>query len=191
MSETGIVSIHGKKYLTVGKRISDFRDINPEWEISTEILDAGQLVLVKTTIKDENGKIISTGHAEEERGSTNINRTSAIENAETSSVGRALAFMGRGGTEIASADEVVNAVHQQGQKDIYERAQRFTKTLMKCYASVVEIQRYLASGELEFAKEAWRELTEQEQMDLWLAPTKGGCFTTNERAQLKGLKDGE
>ena len=189
MSETGVVSIHGKKYLTVGKRISDFRDINPEWEISSEILNAGQLVLVKTTIKDESGKIISTGHAEEERGSTNINKTSAIENAETSSVGRALAFMGRGGTEIASADEVVNAVHQQGQKDIYERAQRFTKSLMKCYTSVVEIQRFLANGELEFAKEAWGELTEQEQMDLWLAPTKGGCFTTNERAQLKGLKD--
>ena len=188
MSETGVVSIQGKKYLTVGKRIADFRAKHPYWEISTEILSAAELVLAKTTIKDDTGQLIATGHAEEERGSTNINRTSAIENAETSSCGRALAFMGMGGTEIASADEVVNAVHQQSHKEIYERAQRFTETLMECHSSVVAIQQYLDGGEYELAKEAWAELTEQQKMNLWLAPTKGGCFTTRQREELRNLK---
>ena len=111
MSE-GIVKIHGKEYRTVGKRIADFRAIKPDHEISTEVLSTTDLVLVKATIKDPDGKVIATGHAEELRGSTNINKTSALENAETSAVGRCLAFTGMGGTEIASADEVVNAQSQ-------------------------------------------------------------------------------
>ena len=45
-----------------------------------------------------------------------INKTSALENAETSAVGRALAFLGFAGTEIASADEVANAIKQQNFK---------------------------------------------------------------------------
>lgn len=188
MSDTGIVKIHGKEYRTVGKRVADFRAAHPDWEISTEILSAADLVLVKATIKDETGRVIATGHAEEERGSTNINKTSSVENAETSAVGRCLAMIGMGGTEIASADEVANAISQQGQKEVYERMVQFTDALMRNVDSIRSIQATLAEptqDNVAFAQEAFRELPEGDQMALWLATTKGGCFTTQERRLIK------
>ena len=59
---------------------------------------------------------IYTGHAEEVYDSSMINKTSALENCETSAIGRALASAGFGGTEFASADEVANAISQQNTK---------------------------------------------------------------------------
>jgi deoxycytidylate deaminase len=76
-------------------------------------LDAEQAVC-KATIADENGRVIATGHAHEERGSSNINKTSYVENCETSAVGRALALLGIGiDTSIASANEVQDAIAKQ------------------------------------------------------------------------------
>jgi hypothetical protein len=57
--------------------------------------------------------VLATGYAEERRDSTTINKTSALENCETSAIGRALAAYGYAGTEYASADEVAQAVRQQ------------------------------------------------------------------------------
>lgn len=115
MTDTGIVKIHGKEYHTVGKRVADFRSKFPNWSITTDILSNTDLVVIKASILNDDGRVIATGHAEEKRGSTNINKTSALENCETSAVGRALGMLGMGGTEIASADEVVNAIAQQNQ----------------------------------------------------------------------------
>lgn len=188
--ESGIVSVHGKKYLTVGKRIADFREQHPLYTISTEVLSCADLVLVKATIVDDLGKVIATGHAEEERGSSNINKTSALENAETSAVGRALAFFGMGGTEIASADEVVNAVHQQSQKETYAKMVTFTTALKTHWDSLQAICKYLddpTEENVELAREAYNELPEQDQMYLWRPPTKGGFFST---AQIKLLREG-
>jgi hypothetical protein len=71
---------------------------------------------MKSIIADETGRILATGHAEEYRKSSQINGTSALENAETSAHGRSLAALGIGGTEFASANEVQNAIHQQNKK---------------------------------------------------------------------------
>ena len=61
-----------------------------------------------------NGNVLATGHASEKDGSSFINKTSALENAETSAVGRALGILGIGiDTSIASAEEVGNAVQNQ------------------------------------------------------------------------------
>jgi hypothetical protein len=107
------VKIHGKEYKTVAERINEFRSIHPDWSVQTDLVsDDGVLVVMKSTISDHE-RILSTGYAEEIRGSSMINKTSALENAETSAVGRALAFFGLGGTEIASADEVASAIQAQ------------------------------------------------------------------------------
>jgi hypothetical protein len=67
-----------------------------------------------TSILDASGNIVSTGHAHEVKGSSNINKTSHIENCETSAVGRALAMLGIGiDTSIASANEVETAIAKQ------------------------------------------------------------------------------
>lgn len=112
--DSGIVTIHGKEYRTVARRIEDFRSSYATWSIQTEVVARDDAeVVVKATILDDQERVISTGYAEESRAASKINKTSALENAETSAVGRALAFFGDAGTEIASADEVAGAIQQQ------------------------------------------------------------------------------
>jgi len=111
---TGIVNIRGKEYQTVALRVQKFRESHPNWSLTSEVLfrDA-DCVVVKSIIADETGRVLATGHAEEYRKASQINGTSALENAETSAHGRSLAALGIGGTEFASANEVQNAIHQQ------------------------------------------------------------------------------
>lgn len=72
------------------------------------------MCVVKAMILDADGNPKATGHAYEREGSTPINRTSFIENAETSAVGRAIGFMNIGiDTSICSAEELAIAISQQ------------------------------------------------------------------------------
>ena len=108
------INIKGKEYATVASRVGIFRKYFPSHSIITEIItDDEQRVIIKASIFDENNKIISTGYAEEIRGQGLINTTSAIENSETSAIGRALAAFGLIGGEYASSFEVENAINQQ------------------------------------------------------------------------------
>ena len=85
------VNIKGKEYATVASRVGIFRKYFTAYSIITEIVaDDEQRVIIKASILDEKDKIISTGYAEEIRGQGLINTTSAIDNAETSAIGRAL-----------------------------------------------------------------------------------------------------
>jgi hypothetical protein len=114
--DTGIVNIHGKAYQTVALRVGKFRETYPNFSLITEIVSRDpECVVMKATISDDAGRIRATGHSEEYRATSQINRTSALENAETSAIGRALAALGLGGTEFASADEVANAITQRVQ----------------------------------------------------------------------------
>jgi len=108
------VNIKGKEYATVASRVGIFRKYFPAYSIITDIItDDEQRVIIKASILNENNKIISIGYAEEIRGQGLINTTSAIENAETSAIGRALAAFGLIGGEYASSFEVENAIQKQ------------------------------------------------------------------------------
>lgn len=110
----GVVMIHGKAYETVALRVKKFREKHPEFSLTTEILHRDEdCAVMKAFISDQVGRVLSTGHSEEYRHTSTINKTSALENAETSAIGRALAAFGLGGTEFASADEVASAITQQ------------------------------------------------------------------------------
>jgi hypothetical protein len=111
------IDINGKSYTQVASRIVIFRKYFPEYSVVTNILhDDEYRVVVQTKITSPNGIIIATGLAEEFRRDNNpINTTSALENAETSSIGRALACLSLGGSEYASANEVENAISLQEQ----------------------------------------------------------------------------
>ena len=113
--DTGVVNIHGKEYKTVAKRVDEFRQANKtDLSIITSLVDRdSDTVVMKAEILDKDGRVIATGYAEEHRTASQINRTSALENCETSAIGRALANFGLGGGEYASADEVANAISQQ------------------------------------------------------------------------------
>ena len=111
----GVVNIRGKEYQTVPLRVAMFRQMYNHWTIATHIIDNNEnRVVIKAEIADDKGRLIATGYAEEFRKASAINKTSALENAETSAVGRALAFLGLAGDgSIASAEEVQNAMALQ------------------------------------------------------------------------------
>lgn len=116
-------NINGKEYAAVNGRINAFRRLFPQGFITTEIvsLDAGVVVMKASCGYYEDGQavVLGTGMAYEREGSSNINKTSYIENCETSAVGRALGMAGLGiNTAVASSEEVQNAIKQQ--EDIAE-----------------------------------------------------------------------
>ena len=112
------IDIKGKQYITVNERVKEFRRLHPQGQILTSILaNVDSQVMFKAEIVVE-GVTVSTGHAYEKEGSSFINKTSYIENCETSAIGRALGMYGIGiDTSLASADEVQNAVKQQNKSD--------------------------------------------------------------------------
>ena len=107
--------IKGKDYAEVNERIKVFRMLCPNGAIETELLSNNDgMVIMKATIKDEKGNILGTGTAYERENSSFINKTSYIENCETSAVGRALGMLGIGiDTSVASYEEVANAIQNQ------------------------------------------------------------------------------
>mgnify|MGYP003132378617 CR=1 FL=1 len=126
-------NIRGKQYVEVNERIKFFRqeDKYDGWGIHTDInmLDGTQC-LCKCTITNPSGEVIAQGHAHEVQGSSNINKTSYIENCETSAVGRALAMLGIGiDTSIASANEVTEAIAKQQEMVDNPHVQKLSKVL--------------------------------------------------------------
>ena len=110
------VDIKGKAYTTVATRVEVFRKFfGFDYAINTELLvDDGKRILMKATITNKEGNVVGVGHAEEIRGSgffptgdkRNINTTSAVENCETSCIGRALSSLSLHGGEYASLNEI-------------------------------------------------------------------------------------
>jgi hypothetical protein len=129
---------HGKEYFTVATRhnlfmkyFSNYASINTD--IIPELCNDNR-VAVKCTIYINSQTY--TGMALEEFGSSFINKTSALENAETSALGRALAAFGLHGTEFASADELINAKMNQNKINTNlsfteNSKQEFVKKFMK------------------------------------------------------------
>lgn len=111
------INIKGKEYIPVNERIKEFWKRYPDGNIVTEIISNENGVCVFKATIYVNGAIAATGHAYEKETSSFINKTSYIENCETSAVGRALGILGIGiDTSIASAEEVDNAIYQQETK---------------------------------------------------------------------------
>jgi hypothetical protein len=108
-----------KIYETVAERVQKFREFCPVsegWALTTEItFPNDKTVLAIARIINPNELVIATGTAEEVRNANFINQTSAVENAETSAIGRCLFAAGFGGGEFCSADELLNALKRQEQ----------------------------------------------------------------------------
>lgn len=133
------LSIKGKDYVQVTERVKAFRDLCPDGSITTEVISMdGEMVIIKATVTDGE-KILATGLAYEKESSSYINKTSYIENCETSAVGRALGFCGIGiDASMASAEELVNAIAQQEQIKATEKMQQ-TKATKAVKDVIVEL----------------------------------------------------
>ena len=139
------VNIKGKEYVEVNERLKYFRTEEKfkDYSLESEIvaLENG-VITVKAIIRDGNGIIKATGLAQEKESSSFINKTSFVENCETSAWGRALGNLGIGiDTAVATAEEVNNAILNQPIVEVNNDAELFEKlkqcktltTLKQCY----------------------------------------------------------
>ena len=116
------IDVKGKRYVMVNEKVKAFRMLFPEGFIHTDIisLENGVVVMQSKAGYFDNGteKVLGTGLAFERQDSSFINKTSFIENCETSSIGRALSFLYLGADDsIASAEELANAINNQNKKE--------------------------------------------------------------------------
>tara|TARA_Y100000590_G_scaffold143234_1_gene164408 strand:+ start:3691 stop:4509 length:819 start_codon:yes stop_codon:yes gene_type:complete len=123
MRKIKTTKIGKKEYVEVDERIRLFWELHPNWTILTEMVyncEEQMVCIFKAKIIDENDVIKATGHAREFQADKKsmVNKTSHVENCETSAIGRALGIKGII-TEygIASADEVRNAIEQEKAMD--------------------------------------------------------------------------
>ena len=113
-TDEGKIELDGKKYTKVSTRLQVLRkNLGFNVRIKTDLLHIDEkLVVAKAEIsifRDGQWFEVATGHAEEKRESSEINKFSAVENAETSAIGRALAALGLSGDEYASIEEIIFA----------------------------------------------------------------------------------
>tara|TARA_R110000851_G_scaffold103154_1_gene219987 strand:+ start:246 stop:911 length:666 start_codon:yes stop_codon:yes gene_type:complete len=124
ISELNKVSVKGGgKYTMVAPRVETFRKfVGADLGIDTEVLcDNETRVVIKALIKDKSGFVVASGLAEELRGSSSVNRSAALENCETSAVGRAMASLGLHGGEYASVEEIDKAHRNSAVRDQREQ----------------------------------------------------------------------
>ena len=113
------MSFNPADYASVDERLPLFWKDCPRGRIITElVVDDGTRIVMKASLfaTYEDYHPTTTGYAEEVRGSSMVNKTSALENCETSAVGRALAnYQYQGGKKRASLEEVVKVYRQGGE----------------------------------------------------------------------------
>jgi hypothetical protein len=157
--------VKGNDYIEVNQRIKAFRMLFPNGNIETEILSLENGVCVmRATAFDEEGKKLATGHAYEKEDSSYINKTSYIENCETSAVGRALGMIGIGiDTSVASYEEVSNAIQQQELNKPANKAKIATLKQL-CNKHKVDAEKWLKQ-----CNRTWDTLTEGEATKMLLS----------------------
>ena len=143
------VDIKGKSYTQVSTRINVFRKYFPTASIETLITYNDDIRVIIQTKISLNDRVIATGYAEEVRGDGNyINQTSAVENCETSSIGRALSNLGLGGSEYASSFEVTSAIAKQEQikQTANQQSYQQQKQYQKQYQNQKDFSTIINSG---------------------------------------------
>lgn len=141
------IDVKGKQYVIVPQRVKAFRKLFPEGFIRTELLSLNEGVCVMQTKVGyyEDGKevILGTGMAYEKESSSFINKTSFIENCETSAVGRALGFLALGidGGGICSAEELANAINNQNKPKQINNKEEAEKIPGKNIAGVTTVSK--------------------------------------------------
>jgi hypothetical protein len=174
----GVTQKGGKKYTQVVHRMEAFRrEHGTDFGIDTEILvNDGKRVVVKAIITDKDNRRVGAGMAEEIRGQGLVNTTSALENAETSAIGRALASLGLAGGEYASANEMDAVVR---------KTENLKQTPPKEVRSEVVANSYSSNQEKSSPPptETWEEI--QEKVNKKIAGIKGKMYSVEIRKEAR------
>lgn len=128
MTQLKTVQIKGKSYVEVKERLKYFRENYKDYSLESELVQmTDESVVFKAVIRNEQGRILATGFAQDYKNSSFINKTSYIENCETSAWGRCLGNFGIGiDSSVATYEEVQNAIQQQSKTKSVEDAVKKT-----------------------------------------------------------------
>lgn len=107
-----------KPYAEVKERVAAFRKVYPDGTIQTQIMNNENGIIVFRASIVVNDKVLATGYACEVVQAQGVNQYNALENCETSAVGRALGFCGFGIKQsIASADEMAQVKKREDEAE--------------------------------------------------------------------------
>jgi hypothetical protein len=187
MHQFKTTNIKGKAYVEVSQRILYFRTA-PEyrgWSMETELISYDdQSCIIRAVAKNPDGKIMAVGHAQEDRSSSMINKTSYIENGESSAWGRCLANLGIGiETSIASAEEVDMAIAKQ---NLSARPQPTTAPRPAPQPQETRNEAVKADDVYQKALDYIRENPSKESFDKVMS-AKGKLFSEAQVSTLKSL----
>jgi hypothetical protein len=156
------IKIHSKDYADVAFRVGMLRkNLGLDATIKSELLyHDDKKVIVRSEIWID-GKLISTGLAEELKSSSRINQLSSLEVAETSAVGRAAAFAGLTNDNIASSNEVSNAIVASDVKLTAALAELDKVSHLGAYKSWLTTNQKLMQDVKASNAHAWQEFLEK------------------------------
>ncbi len=160
-------------YVTVSARLKHFRESGDYegYQLVTEIrhpetFNIDESCLIKASVINPDGVVLSTGHAYERAAQGFINKTSHVENAETSACGRALGIFGIGiDEEVRSYEEMSGAIDGQKtpkKKREKESAHAETETIKKDDLEKLIFDEVSSVTELS---QMWIVLTKEQQGD--------------------------
>ena len=170
------IDIKGKKYVLVSDRVLYFNENYPNWSIQTsrESVDWMEIVKAFVVPNIDQPTRMFTGYSQAKWGDGFINKTSALENAETSAVGRALAMMWIWVIDsIASVDEINKAENTaKAQKPLspFQRALSNTKFMRECLDEddfIAQVGKHIELDEIKEwqLRRAYQEAATQETSD--------------------------
>jgi len=150
------IDIKGKKYVLVSDRILAFNEEYKNGMITTDLISSpsDNMVIIKATVHpDADSGRFFTGYSQATWGDGMVNKTSAMENAETSAVGRALAMMGIGVIDsVASVDEINKTTHPRVITPMEGGTiSRPIESTPACPEHGVEYQRYEKNGKVWYS----------------------------------------
>ena len=181
------IDIKGKKYVLVSDRVLYFNETYPNGSIVTQRImgENPEVEIVKATVTPDcaHPERYFTGYSQAKRWDWFINKTSALENAETSATWRALAFMWIGVIDsIASVDEInkaENTAKSQTKKEDkkiledwpfkdeetrYDKALKWTKFMTECMDELDFMKKIKAR-----VKEIWETMSDEQEKNLRIA----------------------
>ena len=118
--EIKTINLKGKEYCEVKERVVAYRKVYPDGIIQTEVTWQDNYVVCKATVTDNIPTSIADGYAREL-----LSKPFALENCQTSAIGRALGFAGFGiSTSIATAEDMEN-VNEDNTGNMFDGVDKF------------------------------------------------------------------
>ena len=154
MNKLKTINIKGRQYVEVNERLKYFRANFKDYSLTSEIthIDSSMCV-VKAEIVSPDGRVVASGHAHEIQSSNYINKTSFVENCETSSWGRCLGNFGIGiDSSVASADEVKMAIDKSNA--ITPKSKELKLMTVKIFESMIKA---IDEGKSDLVRERWTD----------------------------------